>query len=115
MPTPTKRKILERAKELFHHREGTSISPEESELKESGYMQEAKEDLMGTKKGSEAYSQQERYMQDMGNEMDLSVRPKGEMRLDKWRMRAYREAAMPSLRTDKSPKVVHFPSLSERA
>jgi len=50
-----------------------SITPEESEMKESGIYREAQEDLMTT--NAQAFSDQLKYLSDMAGEMRLKVIP----------------------------------------
>ena len=75
MVTPTKRQILERAKRIeisdIVGKGLPAITPEDYELKESGAYHRAKMQLMSPK--STAFSQQEKYLNEMANEMGLVV------------------------------------------
>jgi len=46
MTTPNRQQIEERARELFHKDQRTEINPERDELKERGYLHQAKNELM---------------------------------------------------------------------
>lgn len=73
MPTPRKRDILERAKELsmMRVRDLPAITPEDYELREEGTFTEAQRDLM---RGEGRYAgEQRRYLDTMAQEMKLKV------------------------------------------
>ena len=101
---PTKHRILERARELFHRRESASreetvTNPEESELKESGDYEQAKRDLMRGEQ-TEAVGQQKKYVKEAGAEVGMTVLEEDEYkgiqlerRQNRWRSRGYKEAA----------------------
>lgn len=76
---------------LKEHVKGTGevpTTPEDSELKEGGHWQKAKD--YGMKASN--YSAQEKYMHDMGDEMGLAVVPKQERRRERWTNAASRAA-----------------------
>jgi hypothetical protein len=76
MVFPKKSEILQKAlaKDLERQfRAGINpITPEESELKESGMFEAARTDLM---RSNPAFSEQEKYLHDMAGEMGLQVIP----------------------------------------
>jgi hypothetical protein len=76
MVTPTKEKILQRAKRMDLY-EGImkglpAITPEEHELKETGAMQRATIDLM-TSERTRARSQMRQYLEDMAKELNVRI------------------------------------------
>jgi len=87
--TPFKRDILERAKEIDLERKVRqglpALTAEEVELKESGAFYEAQAELMG--QDASISAEQERYIRDMADEMNLEVVPKKEYRhFLKWQL-----------------------------
>lgn len=70
MATPTKTEILEKAEELFHRDNQQFITPEEQELKESGYYTEAQHQLMQGE-NAEAIS----FIEQQANELGFRLIP----------------------------------------
>lgn len=81
LATPTKEQIRERAIELFNNsnRHLPSITPEDNELKESGYWFEARDDLMRDDAKHETLS----YLEQMASEIGYRIVPEKKKTVDR--------------------------------